>query len=252
MSRFPLGIIALIVIAVLVYFGLAHRVLDRMRLTDKAALGILAAMIVGSFIDIPISMGRVNASINVGGGLVPIGLAIYVLTRAGSAKEWIRALLATGITGIIIYYLGSVLMEGDPGKRSYNIIDPIWVYPIVGGLVAYIAGRSRRSAFIAATLGVMLLDVINWIYLASTGTPGRVSIGGAGAFDSIILAGLVAVLLAELIGETRERLQGGPATEGRPPELLEALKNDAYANKKEDIESEDIKPKRREAGEKDE
>ena len=251
MSRFPLGIIALIVIAVLVYFGLAHRVLDRMRLTDKAALGILAAMIVGSFIDIPISFGRVNASINVGGGLVPIGLAIYVLTRAGSAKEWIRALLATGITGIIIYYLGSVLMEGDPGSPSY-IIDPIWVYPIVGGLVAYIAGRSRRSAFIAATLGVMLLDVFNWIYLASTGTPGRVSIGGAGAFDSIILAGLVAVLLAELIGETRERLQGGPATEGRPPELLKALKNDAYANKKDNIETEDIKPNRREAGEKDE
>ena len=39
-------------------------------------------------------------------------------------------------------------------------------------------------------------------------------IGGAGAFDSLILAGILAVLLAELVGETRERLQGGPKSEG--------------------------------------
>ncbi len=229
MTRFPLGVIALIVISVLVYFGLAHRILDRMRISDRTALGILAAMIIGSFIDIPIALGRVSASINVGGGLIPIGLAIYVLSRAGTPKEWIRTLIATGITGIVIYYVGSVLMKGDP-RGPFNIIDPLWVYPIVGGLVAYIAGRSRRSAFIAATLGVLLLDIINWIYLITTRTPGRISIGGAGAFDSIVLAGIIAVLLAEVIGETRERLQGGPAHRGRPKELLENLENTEYTN----------------------
>ena len=51
-------------------------------------------------------------------------------------------------------------------------------------------------------------------------------IGGAGIFDSIVLAGLVAVLLAEILGETRERLQGGPATRGRDPELLRHLNSD--------------------------
>jgi len=119
-------------------------------------------------------------------------------------------------------------MEGNPGGR-FDFLDPIWIYPFVGGLVAYIVGRSRRSAFIAATLGVLLLDVFQWIYLISTGTPGRVNIGGAGAFDSIVLAGVIAVLLAEIIGETRERLQGGPAHRGRPKELLENLENTEYA-----------------------
>ena len=227
MTRFPFGIIALIVVSVLVYFGLAHRVLDRMRISDKMALGLIAGMVVGSFIDIPISMGRVNASINVGGGLIPIGLAIYVLTKAGTIKEWVRALLATGVTGVFIYYIGSVLMKGDPGV-AFGLIDPLWVYPIAGGLVAYLAGRSRRSAFIAATLGVLSLDIVNWVYLVNTRTPGKVSIGGGGAFDSIVLAGLVAVLLAEVIGETRERLQGGPTSKGRPVELLEGLNNEAY------------------------
>jgi len=247
MTRFPLGIIALIVVSVLVYFGLAHRILDRLRISDKTALGVLAAMIIGSFIDIPIPIGRVNSSINVGGGLIPIGLALYVLTRAGSSKEWLRTLAATAVTGVVIYYIGSVLMQGNPGG-GFDIIDPIWVYPIVGGLVAYIVGRSRRAAFIAATLGVLLLDVFNWVYLVRTGTPGRVAIGGAGAFDSIILAGIIAVLLAEVIGETRERLQGGPAERGRPEELLHNLENAEYA----DLKSTEAEPESQEAGKKNE
>lgn len=228
MTRFPIGIIALIVVSVLIFFGLAHRILDRLRISDKTALAVLAAIAVGSFIDIPITAGRINASINIGGGLIPIALAVYLLARAGSGKELLRALLATAVTGVAIYYIGNVLMEGDPGSPSY-ILDPIWIYPLVGGLLAYLAGRSRRAAFVAATLGVLSLDIVNWVYLATTRTPGTVNIGGAGAFDSIILAGLVAVLLAELIGETRERLQGGPATEGRPKELLNHLKNDEYS-----------------------
>ncbi len=242
MTRFPLGIIVLIVVSVLVYFGLAHRILDRMRISDKMALGIIAAMIIGSFIDIPISLGRVNASVNIGGGLVPVGLAIYVLTRAGTPKEWIRALIATGVTAVAVYYTGSILMKGDPGG-TFDIIDPIWIYPIIGGFTAYIAGRSRRSAFIAAILGVLLLDVFNWVYLVTTRTPGRVNIGGAGAFDSIVMAGIIAVLLAEIVGETRERLQGGPATRGRPAELLENLENTQYA---EPPEAEDEKETDRE------
>lgn len=229
MRGYPLGIITLLVVSVLVYFGLAHRVLDRMKISDKTALGILAAMIIGSFINIPVSTGRISASINVGGGIIPLGLAIYVLTRAGSGKEWIRALLAAGVTGVVLHYTGSVLMKGHP-NGFFDIIDPLWLYPVVGGLVAYIAGRSRRSAFIAATMGVLLLDVFNLVYLAFTRTPGRVDVGGAGAFDSIVLSGVVAVLLAELIGETRERLQGGPAHRGRSKELLKNLENTSYAN----------------------
>jgi uncharacterized membrane protein len=226
MPRLPIGIIALIIVSILIYFGLAQRLLDRLRISDKTALAVIVAMIAGSFIDIPISFGRVSAAINVGGGIIPIGLAIYVLTRAGTTKEWLRALIATGVTGGVIYFVGTYIMTGNPGE---TILDPLYVYPIVGGLIAYIAGRSRRSAFVAATLGVLLLDVFNYIYLVTTGTPGRVHVGGAGAFDSIVLAGLVAVLLAELIGETRERLQGGPASKGRPKELLKNLENEEYA-----------------------
>ncbi len=48
--------------------------------------------------------------------------------------------------------------------------------------------------------------------------------GGGGAFDSVVVAGILAVLLAETIGEVLERISGGPQTEGRPEELLVNLR----------------------------
>ncbi len=223
MNRIPLGMIVLVVASILVYFGLAQRLLDRMRLTDKSALLFLAALIVGSFIDIPLARGNVQVTVNVGGALVPIGLAVYLLAKAGTAWEIGRAMIATAVTAAAIYVLGSVLMSGDPTSSGISI-DPIYVYPLVAGGVAYILGRSRRAAFVAATLGVLSLDIIHMVWLYTTRTPGNVNIGGAGAFDSIVVAGLVAILLAELIGETRERLQGGPESAGRNPELIKNLK----------------------------
>ncbi len=54
----PLGLIILSVLAGLVLFGAAQRVLDRMHLTDTQALVILGVIFLGSFIDIPIARGR--------------------------------------------------------------------------------------------------------------------------------------------------------------------------------------------------
>lgn len=228
MDQNNIGIIILIVASVVIYLGLAQRALDRMRLSDRGALLVIGAIIVGSFINIPLPFLPFNTSLNVGGALVPVGLAIYLLVRAGSGKEWIRALVGAVVTAVVVYVIGSLVNTGttvEPAGR-YAVLDPIYLYPLVGGIVAYLIGRSRRGAFIAATLGVLLVDVFHYVWLLNQGAPGSytVSIGGAGAFDTIVLAGIVAVILAELIGESFERLLGGPSTKGRPRELVKGLK----------------------------
>lgn len=53
--------------------------------------------------------------------------------------------------------------------------------------------------------------------------PGMVHFGGGGMYDSVILAGILAVCLAELIGESRERMQGGPSSENRDASVLKNL-----------------------------
>ena len=216
MWNFPAGMIALIIVSILIYFGVAHRVLDRMRLSDKAALAVIAAIIVGSFIDIPLGA---RITINLGGSIAVI-LALYVLLGAGTGYEKIRAIVAAAITALALYLAGRFL--GAEPEQIF--IDPIYLYPLIAGIVGYLAGRSRRGAFFAAVIGVFSLDVGQYIYLVSTGVRGTVHIGGGGAFDSLILSGILAVLLAELIGESLERIQGGPKKEGRPEELVRNLR----------------------------
>lgn len=232
MERFPIGIIILVIATIVIYLGLAQRALDRMRLSDRGAYLVIAAIIAGSFINIPLPFLPFKTSVNVGGALVPIGLAIYLLYRAGSRMEWTRALLGAGATGAIVYVIGSLINAGptmEPAGR-YAFIDAIYLYPLVGGLVAYIIGRSRRAAFIGATLGVLLVDIIHYVWLIIQGAPANyaVAIGGAGAFDTIVLAGIVAILLAEIIGESFERLAGGPKAKGRPPELVKGLQRPGH------------------------
>lgn len=43
------GILLLIITGLLIYFGAAQRVLDKLYLTDSAALLIIALLIIGSF-----------------------------------------------------------------------------------------------------------------------------------------------------------------------------------------------------------
>lgn len=223
MRNFPAGMIALIVVSILIYFGVAHRVLDRLRLSDKAALAVIAAIIVGSFIDIPLGT---RVTINLGGSIAVI-LALYVLLGAGTGYEKIRAIVAAAITALALF-LAARFLGAEPEQI---FIDPIYLYPLIAGIVGYLAGRSRRGAFFAAVMGVFALDVGQFYYLMRTGVRGTVHIGGAGAFDTLILSGILAVLLAELIGESLERIQGGPKTEGRPEELIKNLQEPEPAHK---------------------
>lgn len=227
---FPFGLVALLVVSILIYFGFAHRALDRMRLSDRGALFLIAALIGGSFINIPLSYKPYSISVNVGGALIPFGLAIYLLVKAGTIKEKLRAISAAVITALVIYGVNSLLMQGaaaDPGSK-WVFLSSLWLFPLVVGVTAYLFGRSRRAAFVGATLGVLLTDVGYYVWLVWRGAPaGRVNIGGAGVFDAVILAGILAVFLAEIIGEVRERFQGGPKTAGRPAKLLQGLRKPA-------------------------
>lgn len=240
MDRFPLGLIVLIAVSLLIFFGLAQRALDRMRLSDKGALAVILALIVGSFINIPIPF-RVPLEINVGGALVPVGLAIYLLVKANTGKEVSRAILASLLTGVAIWFISSRLMNGLPEPAGrFGFVDVVYLYPIVAAVIAYVAGRSRRSAFVGATLGVILADIANYFYYVQNNvTNATKSIGGAGAFDSIVISGILAILLADVIGEARERLQGGPSSEGKPDALLQGLKKPEFSSGEQKGKTED-------------
>lgn len=217
----PLGMIALLIIGVLVYFGIAQRLLDRMRLTDRQAIFFIFAMAAGSFVEIPLLRGNVNLTLNVGGALVPALLCIWLFIKAGATKERLRALLATLLVALAVF-LGSRYLPYEPETMFF---DPKLIYGISAGLIAYLAGRSRRSAFIGGVMGIILSDIIHLVTLLNRGIIGTTALGGAGVFDVTVISALVAVMTAELVGETREKMQGGPDLgPGRPAGLYEFSK----------------------------
>ncbi|NLJ73948.1 MAG: DUF1614 domain-containing protein [Firmicutes bacterium] len=203
------GMSILLITAALVYFGVAQRLLDRMKLTDSQALIFIGLMIAGSFVTIPIVTGQTTVGVNLGGAVVPLVIVVYLLATADTGYEKVRSVVASLVTAGIVYGISQYTDFDPPSGR--DILDPLWLFSIVAGIVGYLAGRSRRASFIAGVLGILLADLIHLVRAFVTELPTRVILGGAGIFDTMVLAGLIAVGLAEVIGETRERVQGGPS-----------------------------------------
>lgn len=196
------GMIALLVLSLLVIFGVGQRVLDRLHLNDKAALACMLAVFVGGLIP-PIRIGRVE--IGLGGCVVPLALCVWVFIRAGTWKERLRALFGAAITAGIVYGLGRLM----PAEPEQIILDPNYAYGLAAGAVAYILGRSRRAAFICAVLGVLGADIAVGVENAANGVDTTLRLGTGGALDTVVISGLLAVLLAELVGELLERVTRG-------------------------------------------
>ncbi|KAA5807241.1 DUF1614 domain-containing protein [Thermoanaerobacterium thermosaccharolyticum] len=213
----PLAYIILSITGLFVLFGFAHRVLDRMKMTDTWALIIIIGMIIGTFLP-AIPLGK-KMSINIGGAIIPAAVAVYLFIKAERGSERRNALVSSILAGTAVFLAGRLL----PSEPEAMFIEPNYVYGIVSGLIAYLFGRSRRCAFIAGVMGVILSDITQGLINIVLARPGTISVGGAGAFDTVVISMIVAVFFSEILGETREKIQGGTAKKNTEPHLTSSL-----------------------------
>ncbi len=193
----PLGTIILIVVLGLVYFGVFQTTLDRLKLTDRHALFIIGLIILGSFINVPISRGL---SFNLG-GIIPVAVGIYVISKAERNMEIYRSLTAIALTALIVYSISQLLIRvPEPG------VDMLYLNGLIAGIIAYTVGRSRRAAFASGVIGLFILDIVHLIIQSVRGLPATGILAGAGAFDALVIAGITGLILAEIFGETLERI----------------------------------------------
>lgn len=224
----PFGCVALgVLLLALVLFPLflAHVMLAAMQklgLTPGSALLAVMGLFLGGMINIPIKkiergeqvevvpvqlfgVGRffprfvkrrtyTIIAVNVGGCLVPTGIALYELVRVAAQTGGGGlglALVAVGINSVVCYW------TSRPVKNV-----GIAMQPFIPALVAAFCGIMMLPefappvAFAAGVLGPLIgadLMRLGQIQKISTGVA---SIGGAGTFDGIVLSGLVATLLA--------------------------------------------------------
>ncbi|HIK52818.1 MAG TPA: DUF1614 domain-containing protein [Oscillatoriales cyanobacterium M59_W2019_021] len=125
-------------------------------------------------------------ALNVGGGLIPVLLALYELTRS----DPIAIFLVTALVTFVSYFSAQIV----PG---IGIQMNALVAPLTASLAAVLlAGVEAPSvAFAGGVLGVLIGADLLHLPDIERMTPGVLSIGGAGVFDGIALCGLFALLL---------------------------------------------------------
>lgn len=182
----------------LLELGVIAYAYERIGIDARYLFTLLALSLLGGNLDVP--LGRVAdagdpptpprtvLAVNVGGALIPGGLALYLLA-SGAAP--LAALLGVAIVAAAVHRLA----RPEPGV---GIVVPALLPPIVAAGVALLLAPAAApaAAYVAGTLGTLIgADLTNLGRLRALGAP-VASIGGAGTFDGIFVTGILAVLLA--------------------------------------------------------
>jgi uncharacterized membrane protein len=207
------GIFLLIV--VLIQINVLRYVYTRLGISSGAALLLLFASLLGSYINIPVwefperevlSGQEVDffgvhyvvpvviewpgtvVAVNVGGAIIPTLLSLYLLLKN---HLWIRGVVTTAVVAAIVHMLAYPV-------QGVGIAVPIFVPPIVTAIIAVLIAREHAAvlAYVGGSIGTLIgADLLNLGVVRGLGAP-VASIGGAGTFDGIFLTGILAVLLA--------------------------------------------------------
>lgn len=134
--------------------------------------------------------GTTTLAVNVGGALIPTGLATYL---AEHDDLWLHGLIAIACLSVVMRLVAQPV-------AGVGIVAPTFLPPIAAAVVAYAIGGHAIAAlaYIGGTMGTLIgADLLNLGRIRDLGAP-VASIGGAGTFDGIFLTGIFAVLLASL------------------------------------------------------
>jgi uncharacterized membrane protein len=133
--------------------------------------------------------GHTIIAVNLGGCVIPVGIALYLVARRlVDPPELLVALLVVSM----VSYIFSRPVQG------LGIAMPVLLAPLVTVVTALMLAPENAAplAFSSGVLGVLLgADILHLREIRHMGV--RIaSIGGAGTFDGVFLTGIIAVLLA--------------------------------------------------------
>jgi uncharacterized membrane protein len=206
-------------LAAFLLVGALSSALVRMGIGPGTAALVLMASLLGSAVNIPVARFRGAAvvrlepfvsvfgiryfvpvlrrrsatvlAVNLGGAVVPVALSGYLIVH--DRLGWL-ALAAVAIVAVLVHAVARPV----PGL---GIAVPV----LVPGLTAVLTAAALHPSAVAGlayaggTLGTLIgADLANLGKVRRLGAP-VASIGGAGTFDGIFVAGVTAVLLAGLV-----------------------------------------------------
>lgn len=194
-----IGLVLLAIVAVLIFFGLTTRFFKRIGVANWLAFLLVLALVVGAVLP-NIRIGTMF-SMNIGGFLLPLSVTVFLMIMLGANSNLAKSVLALLAVASVAISTRMLMMPTSMGMQ----IGASIIVGIVGGAVAYLIAKSRLGTLAAAMGGIVLGDiVVSLVYRFVTETTGNVlMLGVNGVFDSLIIASVFGVLLAEVIGFAR-------------------------------------------------
>ena len=216
-------LLLLSVIVVILFFSLASTAFTKIGFTWYDALLLLIFSLLGSHINIPVAklrsktpvvereyvrfMGMIyrlpfkktvqkqtTLAVNIGGAIIPGLVSLYLMLKFPEAIFY--SIVGISLVAVVTYLVSKPV-------KGVGIVTPILVSPIVAALGAIFIVSAFSIphdlifviAYTGGTLGTLIgADIFNLNKIRDLGAP-VASIGGAGTFDGIFLAGVIAVLL---------------------------------------------------------
>lgn len=213
-GRILLLLFALGVLIALIQLGLLQIAFNKLGLSSSSAYLLLFSSLLGSMFNLPLFTMRTDpqtpvkmpqplfpgfpilrftdrtmVTLNVGGGLIPIGFSLYLFQNSGVSL--IEVIQGVFFVSLVSYFFSRPI-------HGLGIGMPILIAPLSAALIAVLLNpdASPPLAYISGTMGVLIgADLLRLKDIRKMGAP-FAAIGGAGTFDGIFVTGIVAVLLA--------------------------------------------------------
>lgn len=194
----------------LMYLNVAALSLGKLGLSPEGAFFLFTLSLMGSVVNIPVYTRKVwverpefpwfpmffyyppaiqdqVVAVNLGGCVIPTLFSLSIMHRANFGA----VLASTAVVAATCYAVARPV-------QGRGILMPAFIPPLVAALSAIVFSRRNPAvvAYIAGTIGTLIgADLMHLKETMRMG-PGVLSIGGAGVYDGIFLAGLMAAFLA--------------------------------------------------------
>jgi len=219
---FLLGLFLLLgFLSALVEIGILHYAYEKVGISRHSAFLLLLGSLLGSYVNIPVAefpqehvesgrhvwffgVGHVIPEVhdwqrtviaaNVGGALIPTILSLYLIVKN---SIYVRSVIGVAVVAWVVHQFAQPV-------KGLGISVPIYIPPIAAVVTAMILSWRNAAplGYVVGSLGTLIgADILNLDKVRGLGAP-VASIGGAGTFDGVFLAGIIAVLLAPTVSQT--------------------------------------------------
>lgn len=193
-----IGLVLLGIIAVLLFFGAAEKYFDRLGLTSWLAFLLVLALIIGAV------MPEVRAGtfvMTVGGFAVPLVAFIVLLglnVRHGTVMR--------GVLSLVIVAMAVVAFRLLIGTETETqVLVGSLLTGFVGGALAYLAAGTRLGTLAGALGGCVIGDAVSAGLATMFFGAESYVLGGYGIFDSMIIAAVFGLVVAETVSAVRRK-----------------------------------------------